>query len=284
MSGRPVEISDRGGWWLAQGRPHPALRPFLHSYHGYWEPEIVPTRMRTLPTRITVVIINLGPPLLLRVPDPGVGDREYGSFVAGMHDGHGMYLSPGGQRGIQLDVTPLGAYTLLGAPMGRLANAAVELPDLMGREARTLVERLADAPGWGARFDILDGFLLRRLDSGPVPDPEVTRAWRLLNGDLTVSVADIAADVGWSRKHLTNRFRDQAGLPPKVMARVLRFQRAVDLLTGGAGLAEAAFSCGYYDQAHLNREFRALSGCTPTELIGGQLDQQRVTTLAEIPA
>ncbi|MES9539736.1 MULTISPECIES: AraC family transcriptional regulator [unclassified Actinomadura] len=284
MGDRPVEFGDRGGWWLARGRPHPALRPFLRSYDGYWETEAVPTRMRTLPTRTTVVILNLGPPLHLAVPDPGVRDRAYGSFVAGMHDGHGMYLSPGGQRGIQLDVTPLGAYTLLGVPMARLTNAAADLPDLLGREARTLVERLGDAPTWQARFDILDAFLLRRLDAGPVPDREVVRAWRLLTGDPAVSVAGIAADVGWSRKHLTHRFREQAGLPPKVMARVLRFQRAVELLLGGAGLAEAAFACGYYDQAHLNREFRALSGCTPTELVGGRLGQQRVPAPADVPA
>ncbi|MFD0534650.1 helix-turn-helix domain-containing protein [Actinomadura luteofluorescens] len=281
MSDRPVEFSDRGGWCLARGRPHPALRPFLRAYDGYWETEAVPSRMRTLPTRTTVMILNLGPPLHLEVPDPGVADRAYGSFVAGMHDGHGMYLSPGGQRGIQLDVTPLGAYTLLGVPMARLTNAAADLPDLLGREARTLVERLGDAPTWGARFAILDAFLLRRLDAGPAPDREVVRAWRLLDGDRAVSVADLAADVGWSRKHLTHRFREQAGLPPKVMGRVLRFQRAVGLLLGGAGIAEAAFACGYYDQAHLNRDFRTLSGCTPTELIGGQLEQQRVSTPAE---
>ncbi|MGI5201924.1 helix-turn-helix domain-containing protein [Spirillospora sp. CA-108201] len=281
MGDRPVEFSDLGGWCRARGRPHPALRPFLRAYDGYWETEAVPSRMRTLPTRTTVMILNLGPPLHLEVPDPGVRDRAYGSFVAGMHDGHGMYLSPGGQRGIQLDVTPLGAYTLLGVPMARLTNAAVDLPDLLGREARTLVERLGDTRSWAARFALLDAFLLRRLDSGPVPDREVVRAWRLLDGDPAVPVADIAADVGWSRKHLTHRFREQAGLPPKVMARVLRFQRAVGLLQDGAGLAEAAFTCGYYDQAHLNRDFRALSGCTPTELIGGQLEQQRVSTLGE---
>jgi AraC-like DNA-binding protein len=284
MTDRPVEFSDRGGWCLARGRPHPALRPFLRAYDGYWETEAVPSRMRTLPTRTTVVILNLGPPLHLEVPDPGVRDRAYGSFVAGMHDGHGMYLSPGGQRGIQLDVTPLGAYTLLGVPMARLTNAAADLPDLLGREAGTLVERLGDARTWGARFAILDAFLLHRLDAGPVPDREVARAWRLLNGNPALPVADIAADVGWSRKHLTHRFREQAGLPPKVMARVLRFQRAVGLLLGGTGLAEAAFACGYYDQAHLNRDFRTLSGCTPTELIGGQLEQQRVSTLAEASA
>ncbi|MFA1550394.1 helix-turn-helix domain-containing protein [Actinomadura chokoriensis] len=281
MSDRPVAISDRGGWRMARGRPHPALRPFLRSYDGYLETAAVPARTRTLPARTTVMIINLGPPLHLAVPDPGVRDREYASFAAGMHDGHGMYVSPGGQRGIQLDVTPLGAYTLLGVPMARLTNAAADLPDLLGREARTLVERLADAPSWSARFDILDGFLLRRLAAGPVPDREVARAWRLLEGDHGVTVAALAADVGWSRKHLNHRFREQVGLPPKVTARVLRFRRAVELLAGGAGFAEAALACGYYDQAHLNREFRALSGCTPTELAGGRPERRPATPLAE---
>ncbi|TDC45259.1 AraC family transcriptional regulator [Actinomadura sp. KC345] len=264
---------------MARARPHFALRPLLRSYDGYWEQITLPTRVRTVPTRACVVIINLGPPLFQTVPGSDRG-REYGSFVAGMYDGHGMYISPGGQRGIQLDVTPLGAYTLFGVPMARLTNIAVDLPDLLGGGARTLVGRLADAASWGERFDVLDAFLLRRLDAGPVPDPEVARAWRLLNGDPAATVAGIAADVGWSRKHLTNRFREQAGLPPKVMGRVLRFQRAVDLLTGGAGFADAAAAAGYYDQAHLNRDFRALSGCTPGELIGGQLEQQ-AAALAE---
>lgn len=270
MSDRPVEFSDLGGWLKARARPHPALRPFLRFYDGYRETRTVPSRTRTLPARTLVVIINFGPPLHLVVP--GSPGRDYGSFVAGMHDGHGMYVSPGGQRGIQLDVTPLGAYTLFGVPPARLTNAAAELPDLLGRDGRTLVERLAAAPSWNERFALLDGFLLRRLETGPAPDPEVARAWRLLNGDVTMTVADLAADVGWSRKHLTNRFREQAGLPPKVMARVLRFQRAVDLLTGGAALADAASAAGYYDQAHLNREVRALAGCTPTELVGGLLE------------
>ncbi|TDC97767.1 AraC family transcriptional regulator [Actinomadura sp. 7K507] len=265
---------------MAQARPHPALRPLLRSYDGYWEQIAVPTRMRTVPTRACVVIINLGPPLFQTVPGSG-GGREYGSFVAGMYDGHGMYRSPGGQRGIQLDVTPLGAYTLFGVPMARLTNIAVDLPDLLGRGAHTLVGRLTDAASWGERFDVLDAFLLRRLEAGPVPDPEVARAWRLLNGDLAVTVADVAADVGWSRKHLTNRFREQAGLPPKVMGRVLRFQRAVELLTGGAGFADAAFASGFYDQAHLNREFRALAGCTPTDLLGGLEEHWGESTLAE---
>ncbi|WP_242890922.1 helix-turn-helix domain-containing protein [Actinomadura litoris] len=285
MSDRPFEITDQGGWWRTRDRPHPALRPFLRSYVGYWEREVRPSRMRTLPTRTAIVIVNLGPPLFLEVPDPGVQGREYGSFVAGMHDGHGGYVHPGGQRGIHLDLTPLGAYTLFGVPMARVTNTAVELADLLGPAADRLVERLGAAPGWGERFDLLDGFLLRRLEDGPHPDPEVARAWDLLARSRgTASVARLADEVGWSRKHLTHRFHEQAGLPPKVMGRVLRFQRAVDLMrTGRAGLADIAFACGYYDQAHLNREVRALAGCSPTELLAGRFEPQFVTTGPEAP-
>ncbi|WP_242910102.1 helix-turn-helix domain-containing protein [Actinomadura terrae] len=283
MSDRPVEITDQGGWWRARSRPHPALRPFLPSYVGYWERDVRPSRMRTLPTRTAVVILNLGPPLFLEVPDPQVRGRVYGSFVAGMHDGHGGYVHPGGQRGIQLDLTPLGAYTLFGVPMARVTNTAVELPDLLGPGAARLVERLGAAAGWADRFDLLDGFLLGRLDAGPAPDPEVARAWDLLARSRgRAPVARLADDVGWSRKHLTHRFREQAGLPPKVMGRVLRFQSAVEMMrTGDAGLADIAFACGYYDQAHLNREVRALAGCSPTDLLAGQFEPQLTTTVPE---
>ncbi|MFI0449842.1 helix-turn-helix domain-containing protein [Actinomadura sp. 6N118] len=285
MSDRPVRFESHGDFRLAESRPHAALRPFLNMYEGYWESRVVPSRMRTLPTRHTVIIVNLGPPLLLHVPDPAARPTAYDSFIAGMHDGHGMYEHEGGQRGIQLDVTPLGAYTLLGVPMGHLTNLAVDLADVLGPEVPALVDRLQEAPSWGDRFDLLDAFLLRRLEVGPSPDPEVREAWRLLTStDGQTPVAVLAGEVGWSRKHLTHRFKEQVGLSPKVMARVLRFQRAVELMSRGVpSWVDIAITCGYYDQAHLNREFRALAGCTPTELLTGQAPEYLTTTARMAP-
>ncbi|MFB4319320.1 helix-turn-helix domain-containing protein [Actinomadura sp. 21ATH] len=264
---RPVRIDDQGEWWMAHGRPHPALRPFLDAYHGYWEKRPAPNRKRTLPSRRTVMIINMGPPLDMEMP--GAAPRRFSSCFAGMYDGHGSYQSTAAQRGIQLDLAPLGAYTLLGTPMSELANLAVPLPDLLGGAAAELPDRLAAAPGWPARFDLLDRFLLGRLEVGPSPAPEVARAWELLTAARgRVPVTDLVAEVGWSRRHLTQRFKEQVGLPPKVTARVLRFERAVELMTAGPpDLAGTAHACGYFDQAHLNREVRALAGCTPTELL-----------------
>jgi transcriptional regulator GlxA family with amidase domain len=95
---------------------------------------------------------------------------------------------------------------------------------------------------------------------------EVSWAWRRLaeSGGL-LPVTELAAEVGWSRRHLGERFRDELGLSPKVAGRVIRFGRARRLLgrPRRPGLAEVAVACGYYDQAHLTRDFHEFAGCTP---------------------
>jgi AraC-like DNA-binding protein len=86
-------------------------------------------------------------------------------------------------------------------------------------------------------------------------------------------VSELAAGTGWSERHLTSRFRAEIGLTPKAAARVIRFDRARRLLVrhltqpaaSGYRLADLAADCGYYDQAHLAREFRTLAGCPPSQ-------------------
>ena len=58
------------------------------------------------------------------------------------------------------------------------------------------------------------------------------------------------------------------GLRPKETARVVRFDRARRLLHAGVRLGDVAADAGYFDQAHLNREFRALAGLSPTAVDG----------------
>jgi AraC-like DNA-binding protein len=86
-----------------------------------------------------------------------------------------------------------------------------------------------------------------------------------------VDVRALAAEVGWSRKHLAARFHEQVGLAPKALARVIRFRRALRLLDApGAPRSDVALRCGYYDQAHFNRDFRAFTGTTPGAWLRGR--------------
>jgi AraC-like DNA-binding protein len=190
--------------------------------------------------------------------------EPFDAFVAGMTDRPVATEFTGAAGGVQIDFTPLGARRILGLPMAELTGRIVAVEDLLGAE---LVDRLRDARGWPERFAVLDAALLRRVAEGPEPAPEVAWSYaRVAAAEGRLAVGALAAEVGWSRRHLTARWRRDVGLGPKALARILRFQRALRLLRAGHELADVAYDCGYADQPHLNREFRALGGATPREV------------------
>ena len=86
-------------------------------------------------------------------------------------------------------------------------------------------------------------------------------------------IGDLTTALGCSRKHLVSQFRDQVGLPPKQVARVLRFESVVRALGDARprSWTEVAMGAGYYDQAHLIRDFNEFAGCTPTEFVARML-------------
>ncbi|MGH2789344.1 MAG: helix-turn-helix domain-containing protein, partial [Actinomycetota bacterium] len=89
---------------------------------------------------------------------------------------------------------------------------------------------------------------------------------RLLDTGGAVSVQELARETGWSRRHLSERFRSEVGLSPKLAARIVRFDRARLLLERSTrpALSEVAVLCGFFDQAHLTRDFNDFAGCSPT--------------------
>ncbi|WP_174531147.1 helix-turn-helix domain-containing protein, partial [Micromonospora maritima] len=121
--------------------------------------------------------------------------------------------------------------------------------------------------------------LAARLAATDPVDGRLLAAWRRLQGaGGAVSVAALADEVDWSRRHLAVRFRREFGLPPKTVARLLRFERAYASLgrtldarpaagPPAAGWAERAARWGYYDQSHLIREFQEFAGATPAALV-----------------
>ncbi|MGW8379049.1 helix-turn-helix domain-containing protein [Streptomyces sp. ODS28] len=266
-----LHLTQFGRWWRVTRPWPPALRPYLHSYAGYWETgRPMPYQARLVPTGRAVLVLNLREPFaqVRRTREEGSGGGVVGSLIAGLEDGPRTVAHPGGQEAIRLELTPVGAYRLFAVPMRELTNRVVDLADVLGPGTRVLLERMEATDDWATRFDLLDAALLARLERGPEPAPEVRHAWRLLTGAAgAMPIARIASEVGWSQGYLVRRFTQQVGLAPKSAARVLRFHRAVGLLAlQGAEPSAVSAACGFYDQAHLNREFRALAETTPGQV------------------
>lgn len=266
--------SAAGEWELARRAPHPLLRPYVGGYCGYIERRVSFTRRLEVPGRIAVAIINLGPPYRVLGPGNRAGPADYGSFAAGLTDRHVIVEAAAPAHGLQVDFTPIGAYLFFGMPMSELANRTIPLEDVLGPEAGRIAARLDDTPGWPARFDAVEAFIMRRIAASRAPSPAVESAWRRLAGSAgQLRVDDLAGDAGWSRKHLAARFHEEVGLPPKTIARILRFNAARERLASAAdrSLADVAHASGYYDQAHFNRDFREFAGVTPGEYLARQL-------------
>ncbi|MCG5239780.1 AraC family transcriptional regulator [Azospirillum doebereinerae] len=93
----------------------------------------------------------------------------------------------------------------------------------------------------------------------------VRRAREYLDAHLEgpVELADLAEAVGLSRFHLLRVFRAAVGTTPHGYLTDRRVGRAKEMLGGPLPLAEIAAACGFCDQAHLNRVFKARVGVAP---------------------
>jgi AraC-like DNA-binding protein len=264
-------------WELEVRRPRPSLRGIVGDLAGYHEITSVPVRRRELPETHIVTIFNLGAPLRMAQPDvPGeIVVPQGAGFIAGLHETYTITETSGQQEGLEVRLSPMGAYRLFGVPMSDLANRTYLLEEIAPAWHQNLVERLLDAPDWDSRFHLAEQ-ALARTPHNLAPYPEIVWAWQQLrhtHGKLPIS--ELAAELGWSHTRLISRFRQQIGATPKQCARLLRFQQVVrhPAFAPGADWCDLAQRCGFYDQSHLIRETRAFAGDTPEGLARRRLTE-----------
>jgi AraC-like DNA-binding protein len=186
------------------------------------------------------------------------------AFVAGMHVSPVRIREKGPSHGVQVQLSPRAVRRCFGPGAGELTQAIAHLDELAGACGRELAERLSELDSWEKRFACVQEFLDENARY-PAVQPELDLAWRRLVAPAPKSVEAVAAEVGWSRRHLSSRFRGEFGVSPSMVKRVARFERARRALRRGLALADAAAVSGYYDQAHLTHEWSRLASCTPTQ-------------------
>jgi AraC-like DNA-binding protein len=258
--------SERDRWEMVFGSPDPRLRPYVVHYCGYSEETTFLRRVEAAGLRAPL-IFNFGPPVAVRQPTAEGGWAQHAEgFVGGLHDTYALVESTGRQSGVEVYLTPVGAALVTGVPMRHLRGQVVALDDLFGALGGLVREELLEAPGWRERFAIVDRFILARIsDAEPPPACLIRALARLHSARGAAEIGSLTTELGCSRRYLIGLFNDHVGLPPKLYARILRFQHALELADGGAiGWAEVAQRCGYYDQAHMIHDFRQFTGHSPT--------------------
>lgn len=267
--------------WVTM-RPPPLLAPFVERYVGYRQVGCGPGVHRGLPSRHLTFIVSIGSEIdVIAQTDPSQHPQRYRCVVSGLQASPALIAYDGDQEGIAIELTPLGCRALFGMPARALWNTSLELDDVAGRSGGELWERLQLVGSWEERFVVCDDVLCRLVRDDLVA-PVLRRSWQLLVASAgTASVGDLAGAVGFTRQHLARRFGDEFGLSPKLAGRIVRFDKARRMLqatTPLLSIARVAASCGYYDQAHLTRDFVAFAGCPPSRLLDEELPSFQDTT------
>jgi AraC-like DNA-binding protein len=244
------------------------------SMVGYRSSGLPPSVHRGLPSAWLTVVLSLDGPIDTGDRADPASAKPLPTLVGGLHTSPAYIFRGDHDAGVQLAVHPLAARRLLGLPAAELDVLAIDGTAVLGDRLTGLVDRLGETAGWAERFAAVHTYVGRRArtSGGPGPRREVVAAWDWLAARRGRGrMDDLARHVALSGRQLTAVFRAEVGHGPKTVARLMRFEHARDRLARGERLADVAQACGYYDHAHLDREFREYAGTSPT----AWLDEER---------
>jgi AraC-like DNA-binding protein len=173
-----------------------------------------------------------------------------------------VVLSPGVDLAVAaIRLRPGAARALLGFSLDELAGRFLDL-ELVFPSASVLHERLPEASSDAARLEVLEEWLRPLACRSPRRDIEASVATVLRSGGRA-TIETLASLTGTGVRQLERQFREEVGLAPKTFSRIVRLQGALRRIREGLPLSEVAAACGYYDQAHMTRDFRQLAAMSP---------------------
>ena len=250
--------------------PPPPLGQFVDIiwlYEGYARP--AHAKERLLPDGSIEMVFNLAEDKI-RLYDRENTSRFQtyaGSVVCGPHSQFFVIDTAEQDTVAGVHFKPGGAFPFLKLPTSELHNLHVGLDDLWGRLAAEVRERLLGAKTLEAKIRVLEEALLAAAGGALDRHPAVAYALReFQSAPHERKVSEITERIGLSARRFIDVFRNEVGLTPKLFCRVRRFQKVLPLIQKGKEIdwAEIALSCGYFDQAHFNHDFRAFSGINPS--------------------
>ncbi len=251
--------------------PSPPLAPYVARL---WDCEMPPVALRyerILPTPGASLIINLleDETRTWRDASRDRCERTSGSSFGGPRAQSFVIDTAEQQFVMGVEFQPGGAHAFAREPLDRLSERDYSLEDLFGDTARRLRRQLLQLATPAQRLAALDAWLRLRCEGAQAEPAIVWALQALARGAQLQRIGSIVRASGLSPRRFDTLFKAHAGIGPKRYARLLRLRAVVDDVHGHARVdwSRVAADCGYYDQPHLVREFRAYCGMTPSAYV-----------------
>lgn len=227
---------------------------------------IQPISERIIPTGCVNLVFHRGNSLF------SITDRKMqpSSFVSGHTASYTDISSPGKLNMIVVVFHPYGACAFFNSPMNEFLNANVSIADLGDTSYEELQDRVLNAPDNASAIHLIEQFLVKRLSisENDYNYKRMAAAIEAIN-HKTYSINSLAEMTCLSYKQFNRLFTQYIGTGPKEFSRIIRFQRALNILETKKtfNLTQLSYESGFSDQSHLIREFKAISGYTPKEFL-----------------
>lgn len=245
--------------------PSAVLAPFVKYYWVFERNYLARTTERAIPIGCMQLVFYRKS----RVFSTAINDFQPQAFIEGQMSTYWDLHYEGENETIAITLTPQGAQAFLNVPMAEFYNKNIPIECLGDRQFVDLQQAVLDVDDKMECIGIIELYLLKRLAqlNPNVADNEYAIRQMELNSNVSIQFLSSASNVCY--KQFNRRFVNNIGISPKVLTRIICFQKTLSALQCGFSnnLTELAFRCGYYDASHISREFKEFSGYTLNEYI-----------------
>lgn len=242
--------------------PHPSIGKVVDYY---WIEKQESENVKILPDGTLSILFNLGSPIKI-VGANGVHNDLENNLIIGTHKKYYSLQKDEGNYLIGIKFKQGGAYHFFKFPVAQFSNKIASLNEILNGESEQLREILQAKKTSDDIKKILDRYLLMKIDqlngAFDIVDFAINKV--KVNGSPAL-IKNLCEAANISNKHLIALFNEKVGLSPKLVHRINKFLKVIELIQDKKVInwSEIAYQCQYYDQAHLINDFRNFSGISP---------------------
>lgn len=173
---------------------------------------------------------------------------------------------------------PGGGYPFLKIPLDSIKDRIIEAPEIWGGDIYRLREKILSERETDRKIQLMEMWLSEQGKFSLVGDQVIQNAVECVLSNASTRLKELVDKSHYSRKHFIELFKRYVGLSPKQFQRIMRFQETLAKVQNGELISWAQISadCGYFDQAHFIRDFKAFSGFNPTQFLQSHLENERI--------